>query len=177
MFDFDQIKDTVKEFKRRQARFIEMTASELMSLSDPELFEAALARTEEKVCKFERFKDGVNALSHPERVFYAASLYEMEVNNGGLCQYFVNASRETAPFLADSLGEIDAEDHRKLFASFISENDIDVNDLSSFLIEDADDFPAQNERYPFDDFDNAFFALQPIQDHLAPYVRLHIAAF
>ena len=63
------------------------------------------------------------------------------------------------------------------FDSFVSDNGIDVSDLSSFMIDDSAEFEAQTKRYPFDDFDNAFYKLEPIQDRLIPYIKDHISEF
>lgn len=150
---------------------------DLSFLSDDELFDAVLEKTEAKVDQFSDYVEGVRALSHAEQVFYVTSLYEMEVNNGGLCQFFVNSSREFAPLLAGFLDEIGAGEHKALFETFIKENDIDVSDLSSFIIDDMDEFEAQAGRYPFDDFDDAFYALEPIEALILPYIRAHISEF
>ena len=104
-------------------------------------------------------------------------LCKMEVNNGGLCRFFVNPSAEIAPYVSKYLGVIGANEHKELYDSFISDNGIDVSDLSSFIIDDVTEFKAQTERYPFNDFDNAFYELKPIQDHLIPYIREHISKF
>ena len=168
---------SVNDAKKNQKRYLKMSSDELRQLSDEELFNAVLGRTEAKVDKFDAITDGVKALTGAERVFYVASYYEMEVNNGGLCQFFVNSSREVAPYLAECLGAIGANDHKKLFEDFISDNGIDLCNLSSFVINDADEFEKQNERFPFDDFDNAFYNLTPIQDLLIPYIREHISEF
>lgn len=158
-------------------KYSEMTSSELQKLSDDELFQAALTRTEDKVDRYENSLEGVKALSHTERVFYVTSLYEMEVLNGGLCQFFVNSSRELAPLLSEALAEIGADEHQALFDGFIQENEIDVSDLSSFIITKTRDFQAQAERYPFEAFDNAFMELKPIQDILPSFVREHLSDF
>ena len=175
--ELKKIKKSIDEFRQNQSRYVDMPSSELSRLTDDELFEAAAARTANKVDRFESITDGINSLTHAERVFYAASYYEMEVNNGGLCQFFVNASRVLAPMLADCLDEISASDHKALFERFVQDNGIDVNDLSSFRIDDINDYPAQTERYPFDAFDRAFYELKPIQELLPSYVRSHISEF
>ena len=174
-----EIKKSIEEHKQNQLRYMEMSSSELNSLTDNELFEAALVRTEEKVdhFEFERILDGVSTLSHAEQVFYVTSYYETEVNNGGLCQFFVNSSRIFVPLVADCLDEISAVKHKALFVQFIQDNGIDLNDLSSFMIDSVKDYEAQTRRYPFDDFDNAFFQLKPIQDLLPSYIRAHISEF
>lgn len=171
------VKQSAKESVARQAHYLKMPAAELAALSDAELIEACFIRTDEKVEQYEMPIDGVNVLSEPERVFYTAWTYEMEVNNGGLCQFFVNSSRALAPLLSDCLGVLNATDHQRLFDAFILDNGIDVNDLSFFIIEDAGEFETQTQRYPFDDFDSAFYALKPVSDFLAPYLRAHLAAF
>lgn len=163
--------------EHEERHYLTMSPSKLKALQDGELFEAVLIRTESKVDQAGYFLDGIRALSHEEQVFYIASYYETEVNNGGLCQYFVNSSRETAPFLAECLTEIGAEDHRKLFVDFVTDNRIELDDLSSFMIDDINEFEEQEARYPFDAFDNAFFAIKPIQEYLTEYIRLNINAF
>lgn len=172
-----QIKDSTKKWLEELQRYREMPASELSSLLDADLFSAALARTEGKVDQFEALTDGVNSLQHTQRVFYVTSLYETEVTNGGLCQFFANQSREFAPQIADYLDEISAADHKALFERFVQENKIDVNDLSSFITENVNDYLLQEARYPFDDFSNAYFKLKPIADLLPQYVRAHLSDF
>ena len=151
--------------------------SDLLNPSDNALFEEVLSRTEEKVDQFDDYTEGIRTLPHAVQVFYVTTLYEMEVNNGGLCQFFVNSSREFAPVLAGYLGEIGASEHKALFEAFVHDNDIDVNDLSSFIIDELDGFETQAKRYPFDDFDDAFYAMKPIEELIVPYIRAHIEEF
>ena len=167
----DEIVSLLNDFKEKFAPEV------LKSLSDDELFSAVLDRTESKVDKYENISDGVKSLSGVQRIFYVSSYYEMEVMNGGLCQFFVNSSRDVAPELSECLDAIGADEHKKLFDSFIKDNNIDVHDLSSFIIDDVSEFETQNNRYPFDEFDNAFYELKPIQDLLIPYIKEHISEF
>ncbi len=99
------------------------------------------------------------------------------MNNGGLCQFFVNSSRVVAPELSDALEVIGALEHKKLYDHFIAENHMNVKDLSSFEIDDVNDFEAQTKRYPFDEFDDNFFDLNPICDYLSKYVKENIGEF
>ncbi len=168
---------TVKEIEKRNNDYISMTSAELEALTDEDLFDAAWARTCAKVYNYENLLDGINSLTGAEKTFYIAEYYEMEVNNGGLCQFFVNSSREVAPYLDECLSETGAEEHKALFNSFITENKINIYDLSSFIIDDTAEYEYQTERYPFDDFDNAFYELTPIQEYLIPYIRNHISEF
>lgn len=172
-----QASKVAKEYQKRQEQYLKLPSEALKSLSDSELFEAVLTRTEKKVCSFDKLMDGLHSLSDPEQVFYVTSYYEAEVNNGGLCQFFVNSSREVAPLLSECLDKISASEHRKLFDDFILTNRITLNDLSSFVIQDIKEYESQTKRYPFDDFDNAFFTLTPIQEILPSYIRMHLTDF
>ncbi len=166
-----------EERSKKQRSNQELPPEELSALPDGELCEAIWNRTDEKVEQAATDREGVAALPQAAQAFYVAYCYEMEMENGGLCQYFVNSSRELAPMLPAALSEIGAAGHKALFDAFVRDNGIDVNDLSSFVSDDVEGYVAQTERYPFDDFDNAFYALKPIQEYLVPYVQAHISAF
>lgn len=159
-----------KEDGKRYAKYKSMSKDELLSLSDQELFEAV-----EHILglDIEEVKDANNC----QKIFMSVDLFYNEVNNGGLCQFFVNSSREYAPFLSNALEQVGALKMKKLFDSFISENKINVNDLSSFICDDIDEYEAQTERYDFDKFDDAFYELGEIENQaelLAKYARENI---
>jgi len=99
------------------------------------------------------------------------------VNNGGLCQFFVNSSRIVAPVVGKYMGMIGAMEHQKLYEEFIQTHQIDTNDLSSFDCETVDNFQSQYGRYPFDEYDGKFYKLEPLQTNLVPYVKKHIEKF
>ena len=44
----------------------------------------------------------------------------------------------------------------KEFTEFIENNNIDVNNLDSFIISDVEEYEAQTKRYDFDSFDNKY---------------------
>jgi hypothetical protein len=180
MFDFFRmlktVRDTVKEARKQHRRYREMTPAELAELPDEQLYEAVYLRTMDKdVC--DSSLDSAATMSHPEQVFFVVSYYEMEVSNGGLCQFLANPSREIAPLLPYSLREIGAEDHRELFMRFIEENGIDLAALSDSEMEDFDDYEELRERYPFDEFDDRFSELPELPDYLVPYFRKHLEDF
>ena len=75
------------------------------------------------------------------------------------------------------MGVIGAMEHQKLYEEFIEAHQIDTNDLSSFLFEIVEVFESPYERYPFDEYDDAFYGLAPLQDYLVTYVRKHIDKF
>ena len=161
----------------RQRRNKELAHEALSALADSDLYEAAWNRTNEKVESAASDQAGVAALPQPARVFYVIYVYNLEVFDGGLCQYFVNSSRELAPLLSDCLGEVNALDHKTLFDGFVRENGIDVNDLSSFKSNSVEAYLSQTKRYPFETFDAAFGELPALATYLIPYVRANLSAF
>ncbi|MBQ0079455.1 MAG: DUF4375 domain-containing protein [Eubacterium sp.] len=168
-----------RQEKQARRRHINMNQEELLALDNEGLYDAITDRVEyiiqylDSAERLEKLKAGV-------RVFYIVQTYELEVNNGGLCQYFVNSSRLTAPYLMENLREIGANKHADLLADFLDKNGISLDDLSSFAIDDIDDFEEQEGRFPFDEFDDGFYALydeEHLSDVLVEYVRAHIEEF
>ena len=166
-----------KEQAQRDAAYLQMSTEELATLPDDEMLRAVWIRTENIVSSKEDLLEGFNSLNDEQRVFYAVNYLEMEVNNGGLCQFFVNSSRMVAPIVSEHMGIIGAIEHKKLYDAFIEKHQINTNDLSSFDSDTIEVFQSQYERYPFDEYDDAFYELEPLQNHLVPYVKKHIEKF
>ena len=101
----------------------------------------------------------------------------MEIQNGGLCQFFVNSSRSLAPYIEDNLNKIGATEHEKIFTEFIENNNIDVNNLDSFIISDVEEYEAQTKRYDFDSFDNKYIKLPTLQSYITEYIKPNIEKF
>lgn len=180
---FGFIKQTIdfrksfKEQAQRDSAYIQMSPDELYQLSDDELLNAVWIRTESVVSSKDDLLEGFNSLNEEQRIFYAVNYLEMEVNNGGLCQFFVNSSRMVAPIVSEYMGIIDATEHKKLYDTFIEKHQINLFDLSSFDCETVETFQSQYERYPFDEYDDAFYELEPLQNYLIPFVKKHIKKF
>lgn len=165
---------TQKEYKALRRKAEGITLSEAAALSDEEL----------TVCVSCRLEDvdysELAALPEPARFLCALNAYQAEVNNGGLCQYFVNSSRDTAPYLEKALSAVGAERHWEQFHDFMESNRIDVNDLSDFILEDIDEFEEKCELYAFDEFDTAFYELEAeesLEALSAAYIRNHLSDF
>lgn len=62
-----------------------------------------------EVVSKKRDRVGFAKLSHAEQVFYAVSVLEMEVNNGGFDQFFFNSAGDYAHEAYDGLNEIGAK--------------------------------------------------------------------
>ena len=172
-----ELKKSIKESKEKEMFYLSMSNEDMASLSDDELFEAVLSRTEHKVDSFDEWEDGVNSLNNSQKIFYSINWLEVEVNNGGLCQFFVNSSRMVAPYISEYMSIICANDHKELFDKFITNNNIDLYNLSSFDIDDVDEYEKQTERYPFDDYDEAFYDMESLEVYLKRFAREHLEDF
>ena len=112
--------------------------------------------------------------SDEEKTLYVLYMLDMEVGNGGLCQFFVNSSSECAPYVSEALEKAGALKIKKLYDDFIAANNIDVNDLSSFIATDYAAYLALTQRYDFDSFDDAFYQVENIRDSIVTYARENI---
>ena len=154
---------------KKAKKIREMGKENLLALEDEEFYEAACCLCDDAVYD-------INAVGLTKEQILAYSLYkfEMEVNNGGLCQFFVNSSSECAPFIGEALEAIGATELKGLFEQFVKDNDIDVTDLSSFEITDVEEYEAQTERFDFDKFDNSFYDNENFHQQIIDYFRANV---
>jgi len=169
----------VKEEKDKEKLFLSMSYQELKDLDDELLFEALSCRilNEEESMDVDECLD---TFKGAKRVFYIVNYFDMEVQNGGLCQFFVNSSRMVAPYILNCLHEINAIEYETLLNGFISKHDISLNNLDSFILDDIDDYEKQVERYPFDDFDDKYYDLyeeHPLEKYLLEYCKKYLNEF
>lgn len=150
---------------------------DLSPLSDDELFETVYFQTIALVDSYPSESAALESIPVPQKTFYILSIYDMEIQNGGLCQFFVNSSEALASQVDTCLETLGAEEHRTLFATFVEDNGIDVNDLSSFRIDDIQDFVDQTQRFDFDSFDTRYYALPPLYTDLIGYIRANLSEF
>jgi hypothetical protein len=155
----------------------QLHGEDLLKLSDDKLFEAVYLQTLELVDSFVDEEAALKQISPVQRTVYILSIYDMEIQNGGLCQFFVNSSRSLAPHVNPCLKTVGAEAHNQLFAEFVANNQVDLHNLDSFEIADVKEYAAQTERYDFDAFDNAYFELAPLQDYIVAYIKANITEF
>lgn len=66
-------KRSIEEAKENEKRYLAMTPNELSALSDDELFEAVIARTESEVDSFDEWENGVNSLNSSQKLFYSVN--------------------------------------------------------------------------------------------------------
>ena len=170
-----------KEFMLKREKYLKMNANELSCLSDDDLRTALSERLmlEQDKLNWDT-AETLSSFKGAKKIYYIVSCFDMEVLNGGLCQFFVNYSRILAPYVSQCLNTIGASEYERLFSDFVSTNRIDLNDLDSFIIEDADEYAAQTERYPFDNFDDKYCQLYeeaPLENILLAYARENLVDF
>lgn len=172
---------TIRAEKKRKENFIQMTPDELQLLSEEELLEALLAKDLDSQNKlFFETNDCLQQFQGAKRIFYIVNTYDSEVQNGGLCQFFVNSSREVAPYLLEALHTIGADTYSNMLTDFITTHKISLDDLSSFILKDVSEFEDMEERFPFDDFDDAYYELyetNSLEKHLLEYAKAHLQDF
>ena len=177
---FGFIKSVRNEMKKLDT-YKKMTVEELKELSDDDLRSALSERliAEEDRNAWE-VRECLSSFKGAKKIYYIVNYFDMEVQNGGLCQFFVNSSRDVAPYVVESLNAIGAINYKILLNDFVEEHNINLSDLDSFMIEDVEEFEAQTKRYPFDDFDDKYYELyekEPLEDLLISYAKKHLEDF
>ena len=114
-------------------------------------------------------------LSPEARNAYTAACLELEIMNGGLCQFFANCP-DCAAFVPEALELLGADEHRALYDRFLSDTGIDPLD-PMFQTEDLEEFSRLYDLYPWDDFDDAYCALTPMPQILEDYIQSNPDAF
>jgi hypothetical protein len=120
---------------------------------------------------------GFAGLTENQKVVFALNYLDMEVANGGLCQFFANDRGLVAPYIGEYLKLVGAEEHQALFDGFLAKYGIDANDLSEFSFTTIEEFVELYDLYPFDEFDDPYYQLPPLSSYLAPLVRENLDEF
>lgn len=119
--------------------------------------------------------DDVSSMSPERKAAYTAACLELEVMNGGLCQFFANCP-DCVPYVPEALEAIGAMEHKALYEQFLVNTGIDPLD-PVFQTEDMDAFSRLYELWPWEDFDDAYLSLTPIPELLEAYVQSNLDAF
>ena len=151
--------------------------AELAELPDEQLFETVYLQTIDLVLSYPDEEIAFSKISPEQRTVYILSIYDMEIQNGGLCQFFVNSSRSLAPYVEENLSIVGAGEHKKLFSEFIASNNIDLYNLDSFIISDLSEYASQAKRYDFDSFDCKYIESKPLQSYITNYIRANVEKF
>ncbi len=155
---------------KKAKQFRTMSEEEWLRLDEEDFYDAVLC-----VCNDAVYDIKADDLTQEQINVYSLINFEIEVNNGGLCQFFVNSSRECAPYLSRALETIGAFEMKELFDSFVSQNAIDLNNLESFVINSIDEYNAQTERFDFDLFDDKFYENTDLHGQIIAYAKKNIS--
>lgn len=119
--------------------------------------------------------DDVSSMSPERQAAYTTACLELEVMNGGLCQFFANCP-DCVPYVPEALEAIGAVEHKALYEQFLAATGIDPLD-PVFQTEDMDEFSRLYELWPWEDFDDAYLSLTPVPELLEAYVKSNPEAF
>ncbi len=155
----------------------QLHGDQLSSLSDGDLFEAVYYQNLDIAENAEGEDRELEQFSDPRRTVYILSVFDMEIQNGGLCQFFVNSSGAVAPYVSEALAAVGAAEHRALFEKFLTSNSIDVSDLASFRVSSTKGYIKQTKRFDYDAFDDRYYELPALQDYVVKYIRDNIREF
>ena len=150
---------------------------DLLALSDDDLFETIYLQNLDIAGEAEDEEKEIAQFSGARRTVYILGLFDAEIQNGGLCQFFVNSSRVVAPYVGEALKDVGADEHQNLFDTFVTANNIDVSDLESFKIFSIRGFKKQSKRFDFDSFDDQYYKLPALQENVVEYIKKHINEF
>ncbi len=143
------------------------TLEDLEQMEDDEFYEALYHRV---ISKHDE------ARTQQEQLFYHLAIFDMEIQNGGLSQYFANTEALEIEKIPKALEQLGALEHKFLYEAFLSDNHIDLQQ-DTFETDDIQEYIALIEKYPFDDFDDAYMKLTPLQELLTAYARVHLEKF
>lgn len=167
------LEEKMKEAEERA----KLHGEDLLALPNDELCEAVYTQNSILCEKAEDTEDELALFTGAKRTVYIINTFDAEVQNGGLCQFFVNSSRYLAPYVSEALAAIGADHHKKLYDEFIETNRIDVTDLDSFAISSVRGFKKQTKRYDFEAFDDRYYEFEDMEDLIANYIRVNITEF
>lgn len=155
-------------------KYVKLTSEELLALSDEELIAAVLEKLSSEYDVYGDYKEAVEKMSSIERVILSVADFDMEIQNGGLCQYFTNSSRFSAPYILSALDVVKAVQIKAELTHFITENNVDLSDLEKYSIDDLNGYLENTKMLPFDEFDNKFYELYGSENLtilLSQYIR------
>lgn len=145
----------------------------VMKLSNDDLYEAVYFKLLDFVESYENEESALAVMNENQKVFYVLSLYDSEVQNGGLAQFFANSTSFLAPYISEALDKINAKEHKILFDNFLRNNNVTLTQ------ETLEDFFANNDipDQSWENFDETYYTLSDIQSSLTTLIRKNINDF
>ena len=109
------------------------------------------------------------------RALFVVLTFDMEIQNGGLCQFFWNCGASYAKLLPDALKTVGMSDIADLYESFLSDNDITLDVIASYRERDPE-YTEAYEWYRYDAFDDPYMRIWEETDfnqRIIDYANLH----
>ncbi len=147
-------KAILSELMETQEENKQLHGVDLLTLSDDDLFETIYFQNIDIAAEAEDEDKETELFTGARKTVYILGLFDSEIQNGGLCQFFVNSSRNVAQYVSESLKSVGAYEHLTLFEEFITANNIDISNLESFNVSGIRGFKKQTKRFNFDSFDD-----------------------
>ena len=163
---FSTILYNIKNMKKAK-KIREMGKENLLALEDEDFYEAMICLCDDAVYDIK-----AAGLTKEQILAYSLYMFEMEVNNGGLCQFFVNSSSDCAPFISEALEAIGATELRNSFEQFV--NDVDEKIASVDVSKQLKEYEAQTKRFDFDSFDERFYDNEDFHQQVIDYFRCNV---
>ncbi len=167
----------LSEIMETQEENRQLHGEDLLSLSDDDLFETIYFQNIDIAEEAEDEDKELDQFTGARKTVYVLGLFDSEIQNGGLCQFFVNSSRVVAPYVSESLKKVGANEHLNLFEEFITANNIDISNLESFKVFSIRGFKKQTKRFDFDSFDDKYYELPALQEKVVAYIKNNINEF
>lgn len=167
----------LSEIMETQQKNRSLHGEELLTLSDDDLFETVYFQNLDMAENAEDEDSELDQFTEARRTVYILGLFDSEIQNGGLCQFFVNSSRVVVPYVSEALNAVGATEHREIFERFVTENNIDVSDLESFKVFSKRGYIKQTKRFDFDSFDDKYYELPALQEKTVAYIKDNIGEF
>ncbi len=167
----------LEETMEAQEKNRQLHGEDLLTLSDDDLFETIYFQNIDIAEEAEDEDKEIEQFAGARKTVYVLGLFDSELQNGGLCQFFVNSSRVVAPYVSEALRIVGADEHLNLFEAFVAANNIDVSDLTSFKVSGVRGYVKQTKRFDFDSFDEKYYELPALQDKVVAYIRNNINEF
>ena len=109
------------------------------------------------------------------RALFVVLIFDMEIQNGGLAQFFWNCGESYARLLPDALRTMGMTDVADLYENFISDNNITLDIIASYR-ERAPGFVECYEWYDYDTFEEPYMRIweeTDINQRFIDYADLH----
>lgn len=163
--NFKELKKSVKESAELSNKYLQMTDEEVLAFADDDICDAIYERIGNKAEKAGNF----NSLSKYQLAFFIVYEFDMEIQNGGLCQYLCNSTGEKSNYVEYSLKTLSFDKTAELFSQFVKDNNIDLN-----CFDEDVDYDELLEKYDFDKFDDAYYELyeeEQIYNRMVEFAR------